>query len=86
VTWRKVTAQGAGVIVGERELPADAKNGWLLFAPSPTPAPAPQPMPTPMPVEHGEDSGSNPLMLIMAVASLIVAGGILLMGLFGRRR
>jgi hypothetical protein len=81
VTWRKAAAQEPAVTIGQRETQADAKNGWLLFAPSPTPAPAPQPMPTPVPVEHSAGATSSPLMLAMAVASLVIAGGILLMGL-----
>jgi hypothetical protein len=81
VTWRKAAAQEPAITIGQRELPADAKNGWLSFAPSPTPAPAPQPMPTPMPIAHSADATSNPFMLVMAVASLLIAGGILLMGL-----
>jgi hypothetical protein len=86
VMWRKAAAQEPTVAIGKRETQADAKNGWLLFAPSPTPAPAPQPMPTPMPVEHSADATSNPLMLVMAVASLIIAGGILLVGLRRQRQ
>jgi hypothetical protein len=85
VMWRKAAVQEPAVTLGPRETPADAKNGWLSFAPSPTPAPAPQPAPTPMPIARSADAAGSPLMLVMAVASLIVAGGILLMG-FVRRR
>jgi hypothetical protein len=84
VMWRKATVQEPAVTVGKPETPAEAQNGWLAFAPSPTPAPAPQPMPTPMPIEHSAVTTSNPLMLFMAVASLLIAGGILLMG-FARK-
>lgn len=85
VTWRKTAATIPGVQVGTRELPADSTNGWLAFAPSPTPAP--QPQPTPMPIEPpSAGTTSDSLMLIMAVLSLIAAGGVLLMGLMGRRR
>ncbi len=86
VTWRKAASHLPAVIVGKRETPADEQNGWLTFAPSPTPAPAPQPMPTPLPVEieHGSDA-TNSLMFVMAVASLVIAGGISLLGLAGRK-
>lgn len=80
VMWRKAAAQEPTVAVGKRETQADAKNGWLAFAPSPTPAPAPQPMPTPLPIErHTQDAGSL-LMVIVAAAALVIAGGILVMG------
>ncbi len=86
VAWRKAASHLPAVVVGKRETPADAQNGWLTFAPSPTPAPVPQPMPTPMPVdvEHRADA-ANSLMFVMAVASLVIAGGISLLGLVGRK-
>ena len=85
VMWRKAAAQEPSVTVGKRELPADAKNGWLAFAPSPTPAPAPQPVPTQLPIDHSTQDAGSPLMVIVAAASLVIAGGILLLGLLRNR-
>ncbi len=81
VTWRKAVAQEPVITVGQRELPGDAQNGWLLFAPSPTPAPAPQPMPTPLPIAQTAETADSPFMVIVAAAALLIAFGILLAGL-----